>query len=160
LEEVVRCARDFDLIHFHVDYLHYPFSSREGYRHVTTLHGRLDIPELPAMYREYGDIPVISISDAQRRPLPKANWRATVYHGLPENLYTYRQTQGEYLAFLGRISPEKGVERAIAIAQRVGMKLKIAAKVDRVDREYFQKKVEPLLNDRLIEFLGEIGGRD
>jgi glycosyltransferase involved in cell wall biosynthesis len=158
LEEVVRRSGDFDLVHFHVEYLHFPFSRRLRCPHVTTLHGRLDAPELPQLYQEYRHVPVISISDAQRRPLPSANWLGTVYHGLPEDLYTFREQPGNYLVFLGRVSPEKGLDRAIAIARRVGMKLKIAAKIDRTDRDYFTETIEPLLQGPLVEFLGEVGG--
>jgi glycosyltransferase involved in cell wall biosynthesis len=126
---------------------------------VTTLHGRLDLPDLVPLYKMFPSMPVVSISNAQRAPLPWVNWLGTVYHGLPEDLYTFRETPGTYLAFLGRITPEKGVEQAIAIAQQVGMPLKIAAKVDRVDREYFQEVVRPLLqNNSLVEYLGEVGG--
>jgi glycosyltransferase involved in cell wall biosynthesis len=125
---------------------------------VTTLHGRLDLPDLVPLYKMFPSMPVVSISNAQRAPLPWVNWLGTVYHGLPEDLYTFRETPGTYLAFLGRITPEKGVEQAIAIAQQVGIPLKIAAKVDRVDREYFQEVVRPLLqNNSLVEYLGEVG---
>ena len=158
LEQVFRQASAFDLIHFHIDYLHFPLSVRQHIPTVTTLHGRLDLPDLVPLYQMFPSIPVVSISDAQRAPLPWVNWLGTVYHGLPEDLYTFRETPGSYLAFLGRISPEKGVEQAIAIAQHVGMPLKIAAKVDRADREYFQEVVQPLLKNSLIEYVGEVGG--
>lgn len=157
LEKVFQRAGEFDIVHFHVDYLHYPLSRREAITQVTTLHGRLDIPDLVPLYREFGDMPVVSISDAQRKPLPWADWRATVYHGLPADLYKFRPESGSYLAFLGRISPEKRVDRAIEISRRVGIPLKIAAKVDRVDRDYFESVVKPLLRDPFIEFVGEIG---
>jgi glycosyltransferase involved in cell wall biosynthesis len=160
LEEVFRRAESFDVLHFHVDYLHYPFSRRQPHPHVTTLHGRLNIPELPALYREYPEMPVVSISDAQRKPLPWLNWQGTVHHGLPKDLYTFRKEPGDYLAFLGRISPEKGVGRAIAIAQRAGMKIKIAAKIDKADRDYFHEEIEPLFRDPLVEYLGEVDGED
>ncbi len=159
LEEVVRQANRFDIIHFHVDYLHYPISAQQHYLHVTTLHGRLDLAELAPLYREFAHVPVISISNAQRQPLPWLNWQATVYHGLPSELYSYSGHSENYLAFLGRASPEKGMERAIAIAARAGLRLKIAAKVDKVDQEYFDEAIAPLLRDPLIEFLGEIGGQ-
>jgi len=158
LEQVFRQASAFDLIHFHIDYLHFPLSVRQPIPTVTTLHGRLDLPDLVPLYQMFPSTPVVSISDAQRAPLPSVNWLGTVYHGLPEDFYTFRETPGTYLAFLGRISPEKGVEQAIAIAQRVGMPLKIAAKVDRADREYFQEIVQPLLKNSLVEYVGEVGG--
>jgi glycosyltransferase involved in cell wall biosynthesis len=159
LEQVFRQASAFDLIHFHIDYLHFPLSVRQLIPTVTTLHGRLDLPDLVPVYEMFPSMPVVSISDAQRTPLPWINWLGTVYHGLPEDLYTFREAPGTYLAFLGRISPEKGVEQAIAIAQQVGMPLKIAAKVDRKDREYFQEVVQPLLQQNsLVEYIGEVGG--
>jgi glycosyltransferase involved in cell wall biosynthesis len=157
LEKVFQRAAEFDIIHFHVDYLHFPLSRREAITHVTTLHGRLDIPDLVPLYQEFCDMPVISISNGQREPLPWANWQATVYHGLPLDIYRFRPEPGSYLAFLGRISPEKRVDRAIEIATRVGMPLKIAAKVDRVDRDYFESVIAPLLPNSLVEFVGEIG---
>lgn len=160
LEQVNNQAGRFDLIHFHVDYLHYPFSQRHRCPHVTTLHGRLDLPELPALYREYPDVPVISISDAQRKPLPWLNWQGTVYHGLPRNLHTFRERPGDYLAFLGRIHQEKRVDRAIEIARRTGRKLKIAAKIDKSDQEYFHRDIEHLFQDPLVEYLGEVGGKE
>lgn len=160
LEMVLREARNFDVIHFHIDYLHFPLSRRHGRPNVTTLHGRLDLPELPALYREFRELPVVSISDAQRLPLPHANWVGTVHHGLPLELHTARTTPGEYLAFLGRISPEKRVDRAVEIARRVGMPLKVAAKIDRADRDYFETRIKHLFDDPLVEYLGEVGGRD
>jgi glycosyltransferase involved in cell wall biosynthesis len=157
LELVLKEIDRFDLIHWHVDYLHFPLSRRQLTPHVTTLHGRLDIPELVPLYQEFGDVPVISISNAQRDPLPWLNWQDTVYHGLPEELYTFHPEPGKYLAFLGRISPEKRVDRSIAIAQRLGMEIKIAAKVDPVDHEYFESVIAPLLREPLVEYVGEIG---
>ena len=157
LERVFQCAGEFDVVHFHLDYLHFPLSRRQRLAHVTTLHGRLDIPDLEPLYREFREMPVVSISDAQREPLPRANWQATVYHGLPDDLYRFRPEPGTYFAFLGRISPEKRVDRAVEIAKQVGMPLKIAAKVDRVDNDYFQGVVAPLLRDPLVEYVGEIG---
>jgi glycosyltransferase involved in cell wall biosynthesis len=132
LEHVFQRAAEFDIVHFHVDYLHFPLSRREQLTHVTTLHGRLDIPDLVPLYHEFRDMPVVSISNCQREPLPWANWQATVYHGVPADMYQFRGEPGSYLAFLGRISPEKRVDRAIEIAKRVQIPLKIAAKVDRV----------------------------
>ena len=160
LEHVFRQAPTFDLLHFHIDYLHFPLSVRQRVPHVTTLHGRLDIPDLMPVYQTFPRMPVVSISDAQRLPLPGLQWQGTVYHGLPEDLYTFQDTPGSYLAFLGRISPEKGIEQAIAIARQAGMPLKIVAKIDQVDREYFQSVVQPLLDDPLVEYLGEMGERD
>lgn len=157
LENVFRHAEQFDVIHFHVDYLHFPFSRRQPIVQVTTMHGRLDIPDLVPLYEEFPDMPLVSISNAQRKPLRWANWQATVYHGVPETLYHFGPEPGNYFAFLGRISPEKRVDRAIEIAKQTGIPLKIAAKVDRVDREYFKTVVKPLLSDPLIEHVGEIG---
>jgi glycosyltransferase involved in cell wall biosynthesis len=157
IEEVYRRADQFDVVHFHIDYLHYPVSRRQNTPHVTTLHGRLDLPELRPLYHEYDDMPVVSISDAQRRPLRGANWQATVYHGLPPPLYRFRPTSDGYLAFLGRISPEKRVDRAIDIAQATDRPLKIAAKVDPVDQDYFASEIEPLMKASFVEYLGEIG---
>ena len=157
LEYVFSERRNFDIIHFHIDYLHFPLSRREQIVNVTTLHGRLDIPELAPLYQVFRDMPVVSISDAQRDPLPWANWQGTVYHGLPENQLTFRPGRGEYLAFLGRISPEKGLDEAIKIAQLVGMPLRVAAKIDRADQEYFETCIKSRLHDPLIEFTGEIG---
>ncbi len=157
LEHVFQRAAEFDIIHFHVDYLHFPLSRRQPITHLTTLHGRLDIPDLIPLYQEFQDMPVISISNEQRKPLPWANWQATVYHGLPAGLYRFRAEPGSYLAFMGRISPEKRVDRAIEIAKRIQIPLKIAAKVDPVDKDYFETVVAPLLDDLLIEFVGEIG---
>ena len=156
LERVAQKKSDFDLIHFHVDYLHYPVSVRERYLHVSTLHGRLDIPDLGPLYDAYPDIPVVSISDAQREPLPNLNWQGTVHHGFPLETYTPSFKQGKYLAFLGRTSPEKGLDRAIEIASRAGIPLKIAAKVDKADQEYFDTCIKPLLDSENVEFLGEI----
>jgi glycosyltransferase involved in cell wall biosynthesis len=157
LEMVHRQVRDFDVVHFHIDYLHFPLATRYPVAALTTLHGRLDIPDLFPLFQEFSNVNVVSISNAQRKPLSWANWRGTVYHGLPIGLYRFQEKPGAYLAFLGRISPEKRVDRAIQIARRTGMQLKIAAKVDAVDREYFEAKIRPLLNDPLIEFIGEIG---
>jgi glycosyltransferase involved in cell wall biosynthesis len=160
LEQVFRLKDRFDIIHFHVDYLHFPYSRRQPHPHVTTLHGRLDLPELPAVYREYADMPVVSISDAQRRPLPAANWQGTVYHGLPTDLFAFHEKPGDYLAFLGRISPEKRVDRAVEIAGRGGMKLRVAAKIDKADRDYFKDEIEPLFKKPWVGYVGEVGGKD
>ena len=156
LEQVFKRVHEFDVIHFHSDYLHYPLSRREKATQLTTLHGRLDIPDLVPLYREFSEMPVVSISDSQRLPLPWIHWLATVYHGLPEDLYTFHETPGKYLAFLGRICAEKRPDRAIKIAKQVGIPLKIAAKVDAADKEYFENQIKDLLDDSLIEFVGEI----
>ncbi len=160
LDLVFRQLHRFDLVHFHIDYLHFPLSRRHSFAHVTTLHGRLDLPDLVPLYREFPDMPLVSISDAQRRPLPWVNWQATVHHGLPLDAFTFRPQGSQDLVFLGRISPEKGVDRAIEIARRTGRRLKIAAKVDRADRDYFEEQIEPLLGAAGpgVEFIGEVGG--
>jgi len=160
LEKVYQAADRFDVIHFHIDYLHYPLSRRAGIPQVTTLHGRLDSPELGCVYDEFHDMPVVSISDSQRGPLTQANWLATVHHGLPTNSYKLHDRPGDYLAFLGRISPEKRVDRAVEIARRTRIPLRIAAKVDTADRDYFDSTIEPLFRDPLVQFVGEIGEKD
>jgi glycosyltransferase involved in cell wall biosynthesis len=158
MHEVRLRASEFDVLHFHVDLIHFPFFVDIAPRTVTTLHGRLDLQDLAGAYRRWPTYPLVSISDNQRLPLPQANWRTTVQHGIPENLLSFNQNPvGGYLAFLGRISPEKRPDRAIAIARCCGLKLKIAAKVDAADRAYFSEVIEPLLADPLIEFVGEIG---
>lgn len=156
LEQVFQRQEAFDFVHFHIDYLHYPMSRRLELHQLTTLHGRLDIPDLLPLYREYAEMPLTSISNAQRKPLSWANWVANVYHGLPRDLFTCETTPGKYLAVIGRISPEKRVDRAIRIALSAGIPLKIAAKVDKPDREYFTAVIEPMLKEPSIEFLGEI----
>jgi glycosyltransferase involved in cell wall biosynthesis len=156
LEAVARRAHEFDVIHSHLDYFGYPSLRTLGTPSVTTLHGRLDLPELPPLYKLYNDIPVVSISNSQRVPLPEANFVATVLHGLPQNLLRKGEGRGGYLAFLGRLSPEKAPDAAIRIAARAGIALKIAAKVDRADREYFKTTIEPLLRQADVEFIGEI----
>ena len=149
-------SEEFDIIHSHLDFLSFPMSRRSHAPVVTTLHGRLDLPELLPIFDEYAEMPVISISDAQRKPLPGANWAGTVYHGIPKDLYSLHERSGSYLAFLGRISPEKCPDHAIEIAKRVGMPLRIAAKVDPADQAYFKQKIERLLDHPLIEYVGEI----
>jgi glycosyltransferase involved in cell wall biosynthesis len=157
LEVVARRASEFDIIHSHLDYFGYPLLQRLGTASVTTLHGRLDLKELPALYEVYDDVPVVSISDAQREPLPQAHYVATVHHGLPVDLLSAGAGGGGYLAFLGRISPEKAPDAAIRIAAGARMPLRIAAKIDKVDQAYFQSVVEPLLSGAHVEFVGEIG---
>ncbi len=157
LNRVARSADEFDIVHFHADFLHFPLFAHSRHKTLTTLHGRLDLPDLPSLIREFPEMPLVSISDAQRTPVRWANWQGTIYHGLPPGLYPPGQGNGGYLAFIGRISPEKGPERAIEIARRAGVPLTIAAKVDKVDEAYYKARVEPLLDDPLIEFIGEIG---
>jgi glycosyltransferase involved in cell wall biosynthesis len=157
LEKVRRVAHEFDVLHFHLDYLPFSLFSQLDTPFVTTLHGRLDLPELQAVFNTFPKAPVVSISDSQRLPLPQANWLDTIYHGLPEKLLT-PQTLKEppYLAFLGRLSPEKGADVAIRIAAQSGLPLKIAAKIDKADQRYFKMEIEPLLSQAHVEFLGEI----
>jgi glycosyltransferase involved in cell wall biosynthesis len=156
LEKVYRRAHEFDFLHFHLDY--YPFSlfSRQPTPFVTTLHGRLDLPEHQPLFATFSEIPVVSISNAQRRPVPHAGWVRTIHHGLPEKLLTPLDVKPSYFAFLGRIAPEKGVDRAVHIAKSTGIPLKIAAKVDKVDREYFEQRIEPLIDGHNVEYIGEI----
>jgi glycosyltransferase involved in cell wall biosynthesis len=154
LEEVMQRAEQFDIIHFHIDYMHFPLSKLAALPQVTTLHGRLDSPDLAPLYRKYKSMPLISISLNQRKPLPWAHWIGNVYHGLPKDVLPFGNGGGKYLAFLGRISPEKRVDRAIEIAKRAGMPLKIAAKVDPADRAYYEREIKPLLNAPGIEFIG------
>lgn len=156
LERAFGSAGAFDIVHSHLDFFGFPLSRRCDTPVITTLHGRLDLPELVPVFREFAEIPLVSISDAQRHPLPWASWKATVYHGLPASLYPFHPEPGRYLAFLGRISPEKCPDQAIELAKRVGLPLRVAAKVDPADRDYFHGVVEPLLAHPLVEYLGEI----
>ncbi|VXB39142.1 Glycosyl transferase [Burkholderia sp. 8Y] len=155
LEDVVVASKHFDIVHFHTDYQSFPFARRMQCAHVTTLHWRLDVPGLEPMYRRFADVPVVSISNAQRAPLPWLAWAGTVHHGLPDTLYPFHAREGEHLAFVGRIAPSKGPDAAIRIARRAGMPLRIAAKVDEADRPYFESAVAPLVEAPLIEFVGE-----
>lgn len=157
LGDVKHNARKFDVIHFHIDYLHFPLSQTLQVPNLTTLHGRLDIPDLQPLYRKFKEPQLVSISKAQRKPLLWANWVGNVYHGLPADQLHLHREPGKYLAFLGRVSPEKRVDRAIEIALQVGMPLKIAAKIDRADRPYYEAEIKPLLDNRNIELIGEIG---
>lgn len=159
VELVARQARQFDVIHFHLDDVHFPAVSTLPCPTVTTLHGRLHAPDQQAFFATFPGVPLASISDDQRRPVPDANWQATVYHGLPPDLHTFRPGPGTYLAFLGRVSPEKGLERAVEIARLAGLPLRVAAKVYPEERAYYEREVAPLLRSSpWVEFVGEVGG--
>jgi glycosyltransferase involved in cell wall biosynthesis len=160
LEKVARQFHEFDVVHFHADYLHLTFSTRMKTPSVSTLHGRLDMAELAALYHMFEDAPLISISNAQRTPIPGVNWLATVYHGLPEDLFRLEDDPEEYLAVVGRVSPEKGIDRAIEIAIKADMPLRIAAKISKVDEAYFHEKIAPLLKHPLVEFIGEVNDQE
>jgi len=160
IHDVMESADEFDVVHFHIDYFHFPMSRALGLNQVSTLHGRLDLPELVPLYRRFDDLPLVSISDSQRRPLSFANWVATVHHGLPDDLLPFSPRHDGYLAFLGRMSKEKRPDRAIRIARGAGMPLRLAAKVDAMDVPYFESTIEPLLAGDGVEFVGEIGDRD
>ena len=161
IERVRRHAHEFDVLHFHVEHVHLPLFRPFARKCVTTLHGRLDLPDLPALYQEFEDLPLVSISDAQRKPLPYANWVGTVYHGLPDPVCPFNPApRGGYLAFLGRVSPEKGIERAIHIARQAGQPLRIAAKIDQAEEGYWRSRVAPLLSGPLVDFLGEVNEED
>ena len=156
VEQICQRANEFDIIHCHLDYLPFSLLSRQPTPFVTTLHGRLDLPELQPVFTTFSHVPVVSISGSQRRPLPQANWIETVHHGLPLGLLRPQGSTPSYLAFLGRISPEKGLERAIEIAHVCRMPLKVAAKVDQADANYFNREIVPLLKQSHVEFIGEI----
>jgi len=159
LEQVVREAHRFDVIHFHLDYVHLPVISRLPCPSITTVHGRMHPPDHRPLFDAYPEAGLVSISDDQRRPIPEANWLATVHHGLPRKLHTFRETPGTYLAFLGRLSPEKGVDRAVEIARRAGLPLKVAAKIYPEEVHYFEEVIEPLFRaSPWVEFIGEVGG--
>jgi len=157
LERVRQDADRYDVLHFHVDFLHFPTFRQLAGKCLTTLHGRQDLPDFQPAFRAFREMQLVSISDDQRKPLPEAHFAGTVHHGLPRDLIPFAAEGGDYLAFIGRISPEKRPDRAIEIARRAGMRLKIAAKVDHADRAYFAAEIEPLLGDPNIEFIGEIG---
>lgn len=158
LMEVLRMADKFDIIHFHTDFSHFSVMRYLNTPHVTTLHGRLDLPDFQTVFDEFPDMPVVSISNSQRAPIKNANWVGTVYNGTPGENYDYQPAcdPNEYFAFLGRFSPEKGPERAIEIAKRLGVKLKMAAKIDKVDEQYFSERIKPHLDHPLIEYIGEV----
>ena len=156
MEAARRKADEFDVLHFHMDYWSFSMFSRQRTPFVTTMHGRLDLPELQPVFNTFPNVPVVSISNSQRRPLPQANYVRTVHHGIPEKLLTPQDKKQEYLAFLGRIAPEKGPDKAIRIARAAGIPLKIAAKVDRVDQVYFETVIRPMLAGGGVEMIGEI----
>jgi glycosyltransferase involved in cell wall biosynthesis len=157
MELIRRRADEFDVLHFHTDYFPLSLFSRQETPFVTTLHGRLDIPEFKVIYETFPDAPFVSISDAQRRPIPGINWARTIHHGMPADLLTPQPVKQEYAAFLGRISPEKGVDKAICIAGKAGLKLKIAAKVDKADQVYWDEQIKPLIDaSPWVEYIGEI----
>lgn len=158
LEEVRKRADEFDILHFHIDLLHFPLISTFAGKTVTTLHGRLDLPDLKPFYASFPNVPLVSISDGQRRPMPPVNWAGTVYHGLTADVLPFTEKpKGDYLAFLGRISPEKRPDRAIAVAARTGMRLKIAAKIDKADEAYWRDEIAPLIQKHdNVEYVGEI----
>jgi glycosyltransferase involved in cell wall biosynthesis len=159
LEKVLQRTSEFDILHFHFDYFPFSMFSRQPTPFITTLHGRLDLPEHQIVFDTF-TAPVVSISQSQRGPVPQANWVRTIHHGLPATLLTPRKAKPTYLAFLGRIAPEKAVDQAIRIAQLSGLPLRIAAKIDHADREYYEEKIKPLLALPGIEFIGEISDRD
>jgi glycosyltransferase involved in cell wall biosynthesis len=161
LDKLRRSAHAFDVLHFHIDAFHMPLFRDMAAKTLTTLHGRQDLPDLAPLYRAFPEMPLVSISDAQRRPIADANFAKTIYHGLPLDLLTPNYNpRGGYLAFLGRISREKRPDRAIAIAGALGLPIKIAAKVDKADEAYFRETIAPLLDRPGVEFLGEINDRD
>jgi glycosyltransferase involved in cell wall biosynthesis len=157
LDRVIARQHEFDVLHFHTDFFHYPLFRSVSHRTVTTLHGRQDLPSLPDLYRAFPDMPLVSISNHQRRPVPDVNWRGTVYHGMPRDLFRLGPGDGGYLAFLGRICADKGILPAIEIARQAGMPLRVAAKVDPADQEYFDQQVKPVLEvSPHVTFIGEI----
>jgi glycosyltransferase involved in cell wall biosynthesis len=159
IDKVRERAEEFDVLHFHVDLFHFPLFRALAARTLTTLHGRQDLGDLKPFYSRFGEMPLVSISNDQRKPLPHANFVATIHHGIPPGLHQPSFKQGSYLAFLGRISPEKRPDRAIRIARAAGIPLKIAAKVDKVDKDYFRNDILPLIDDPGVEFIGEINER-
>ena len=160
LEQLAESVHTFDIIHFHTEYMHLPLARRLHTPHVTTVHGRLDLPECGPLYRQFPDCPLVSISNSQRTPLPHANWCGTIHHGLPHHMYAFNERPGDHFVFIGRISPEKRVDRAIEIAQQCGRRLYIAAKVDKFDEPYFEARIKPLLRHSTVEYIGEVGDRE
>jgi glycosyltransferase involved in cell wall biosynthesis len=160
MDMVSELASTFDIIHFHTEYLHFPIARKFCTPHVTTLHGRLDLPELVPLYKRFPDCPLVSISNHQRTPLPWINWCGTVHHGLPPDLYSFQPASGNYFTFIGRISPEKRIDRAIDITQQCGMPLYIGAKIDKSDEPYFNEYIKPLLRNPLVKYLGEVSDRE
>ena len=160
IDKVRERAKEFDIFHFHIDFFHFPLFRSLAARTLTTLHGRQDLADLKPFYSRFGEMPLVSISHDQRKPLPHANFVATIHHGIPADLHRPSFEQGRYLAFLGRISPEKRPDRAIRIARAAGIPLKIAAKVDKVDEEYFRNEILPLIDGPGVEFIGEINERE
>lgn len=160
LEQVWNLSHQFDIIHSHLDFVGFPLARRSEIPVITTVHGHLGAPELAKIYREFWEIPVVSVSYAQRAPFRSNNWKANVYHGMPVDLYPFHSKPQGYFAFMGRMSPEKSPEVAIRIAQQLGMPLRMAAKVDPIDRAYFETEIAPLLADPLIQFIGEISDRE
>lgn len=159
-ERVLQLAAEYDVIHAHLDFLAFPLVRRSKTPVVTTVHGKVDLPELQTVYREFSDVPLISVSDAQRLSCPWANWKATIHHGLPSDLYRFNYGRGGYLAFLGRLSPEKGPVEAIEVAKRAALPLRIAAKVDPADVSYYRQVISPLLAHGSIEYVGELTDRE
>jgi glycosyltransferase involved in cell wall biosynthesis len=161
LDTVRKMAPQFDILHFHIDLMQFPLGPSFGVPFLTTLHGRLDLPDLQPFYRRFDDVPLVSISDAQRAPMPPVNWLRTIHHGIPPHLFPFGAGDGGYLAFLGRISPEKRPDRAIRIAAEAGLPLKIAAKIDKVDREYWKEQIAPLVRAHPgVEYVGALGERE
>lgn len=157
MDMVAAMADEFDVIHFHTDYFHFPLARQLRTPHVTTLHGRLDLPELPPLYEHFGNMPLVSISDSQRAPLPHANWVGTVHHGLPQDLFSLNETPGDYFAFVGRVSQEKRLDRAIHIAEQCDRLLVVAAKIDKMDEGFFEQSLRPLFHKPGVRYIGEVG---
>lgn len=160
MDQVAELAHSFDVIHFHTDYLHFPLARRLGTPHVTTLHGRLDLPELVPLYRQFKDMPLVSISNSQRGPLPDVHWVDTVYHGLPSDPESFHEPRGDRFVFIGRIAPEKRLDRAIEIAERCDVPIYIGAKVDKADEAYFNEVIKPLLRKPCVTYLGEVNEKE